>query len=83
MAASALFEPLTIREVTFRNRIWVAPMCQYTILEKDGIPRDWHVMHLGSMAAGGAGLVIAEATAVSPDGRIRSEERRVGKECPV
>ena len=74
MAASALFEPLTIRDVTFRNRIWVAPMCQYTIREKDGIPRDWHLMHLGSMAAGGAGLVIAEATAVSADGRISDQD---------
>ncbi|TFB94479.1 NADH:flavin oxidoreductase/NADH oxidase [Cryobacterium sp. HLT2-28] len=70
MATAALFEPLTLRGVTFRNRVWAAPMCQYSILAKDGVPRDWHLMHLGQLAAGGAGLVVAEASAVSPDGRI-------------
>jgi len=70
----SLFTPLTIRQVTFRNRIWVAPLCQYTIEEKDGVPRDWHIVHLGSMAAGGAGLVMAEATAVSAIGRISDED---------
>ena len=65
-----LFEPLTIRGTTFRNRIWVTPMCQYSIAKKDGVPGDWHLVHLGSTAAGGAGLVVAEATAVSPEGRI-------------
>jgi len=74
MTTPALFTPLTVRQVTFRNRIWVAPMCQYTIEEKDGVPRDWHLMHLGSMATGGAGLVIAEATAVSPEGRISDQD---------
>lgn len=70
----ALFEPLTIRGITIRNRVWVAPMCQYSITKKDGVPGDWHLVHLGSMAAGGAGLVIAEATAVSPEGRISDED---------
>lgn len=70
MAPVALFEPLTVRGVTIRNRLWVAPMCQYSIEQKDGVPRDWHLVHLGSLAAGGAGLVIAEASAVSPEGRI-------------
>lgn len=74
MTTPALFTPLTVRQVTFRNRIWVAPLCQYTIEEKDGVPRDWHLVHLGSMAAGGAGLVMAEATAVSPEGRISDED---------
>ena len=74
MTTPALFTPLTVRQVTFRNRIWVAPLCQYSIEEKDGVPRDWHLVHLGSMAAGGAGLVIAEATAVSPEGRISDED---------
>jgi 2,4-dienoyl-CoA reductase-like NADH-dependent reductase (Old Yellow Enzyme family) len=63
-----LFEPLTIREVTFRNRVWVSPMCMYS--SEDGLPTDWHVVHLGSRAVGGAGLVMVEATAVSPEGRI-------------
>jgi 2,4-dienoyl-CoA reductase-like NADH-dependent reductase (Old Yellow Enzyme family) len=68
--ASALFGPLTLRDVTLRNRVWVAPMCQYSVLAEDGVPTDWHLAHLGQLAAGGAGLVIAEATAVSPEGRI-------------
>jgi len=71
---SALFNPLTIRSTTFRNRVWVAPLCQYSIDAKDGIPLDWHLVHLGSMAAGGAGLVMAEATAVSAVGRISDED---------
>ena len=69
-----LFDPLTIRSTTFRNRIWVAPLCQYTLTAKDGVVGDWHLVHLGSMAAGGAGLVIAEATGVSPEGRISDED---------
>ena len=63
-----LFEPLTIKSVTLRNRIGVSPMCQYS--SDDGVATDWHLVHLGARAAGGAGLVIAEATAVSAGGRI-------------
>src|SRR5690349_5796682 len=63
-----LFTPLTIRDVTFRNRVWVSPMCQYS--SDDGLPTDWHMVHLGSRAVGGAGLVMVEATAVLPEGRI-------------
>jgi 2,4-dienoyl-CoA reductase-like NADH-dependent reductase (Old Yellow Enzyme family) len=63
-----LFEPLTIRSVTLRNRIGVSPMCQYSA--EDGVANEWHLVHLGSRAAGGAGLIIAEATAVAPEGRI-------------
>ena len=66
--APHLFEPLTIRSVTLRNRIGVSPMCQYS--SEDGVANDWHLVHLGARAAGGAALVIAEATAVSPEGRI-------------
>src|SRR5436190_15506952 len=65
---SHLFEPLTIKSVTLRNRIGVSPMCMYS--SEDGVANDWHLVHLGARAAGGAGLVIAEATAVSPAGRI-------------
>ena len=65
---SHLFQPLTIKSVTLRNRIGVSPMCQYS--SEDGVATDWHLVHLGSRAVGGAGLVIAEATAVSPEGRI-------------
>ena len=65
---SALFEPLTLRSVTLRNRIGVSPMCQYS--SNDGYATDWHDVHLGSRVVGGAGLIILEATAVSPEGRI-------------
>ncbi len=63
-----LFQPLTLKSVTLRNRIGVSPMCQYS--SEDGVAGDWHLVHLGSRAVGGSGLVIAEATAVSPEGRI-------------
>lgn len=63
-----LFEPMTIRGVTFPNRIGVAPMCQYSSV--DGLANNWHMVHLGSRAVGGAGMVMTEATAVSPEGRI-------------
>ncbi|MBA2952587.1 hypothetical protein GON03_21435 [Nocardioides sp. MAH-18] len=69
---SHLFTPITLRSVTIRNRIWVAPMCQYSAVE--GVPNDWHLVHLGSFARGGAGLVITEATAVEPEGRISPED---------
>jgi 2,4-dienoyl-CoA reductase-like NADH-dependent reductase (Old Yellow Enzyme family) len=65
---AVLFSPFNQRSVTFRNRIGVSPMCQYSAI--DGLANDWHLVHLGSRAAGGAGLVMAEATAVSPEGRI-------------
>ncbi len=65
---SNLFSPLTIKNITLRNRIAVSPMCQYS--SSNGFANDWHLVHLGSRAVGGAGLVIFEATAVSPEGRI-------------
>ena len=63
-----LFAPLALKSITLRNRIGVSPMCQYS--SADGVATDWHLVHLGSRAVGGAGLVIAEATSVSPEGRI-------------
>lgn len=69
---SQLFSPLTLRGVTLRNRIAVSPMCQYSA--EDGRPNQWHLVHLGSRAVGGAGLVIAEATAVLPEGRISPQD---------
>ena len=73
-APVALFDPIGLREVVIRNRLWVAPMCQYAVSERNGVPTDWHLVHLGSMAAGGAGLIVAEATAVSPEGRITDRD---------
>ncbi|HTI17695.1 MAG TPA: NADH:flavin oxidoreductase/NADH oxidase [Trinickia sp.] len=65
---SALFEPFKLKDVTLRNRIAIPPMCQYTAV--DGLLNDWHRVHLAGLARGGAGLVIVEATAVAPEGRI-------------
>jgi 2,4-dienoyl-CoA reductase-like NADH-dependent reductase (Old Yellow Enzyme family) len=65
---SKLFSPLVIKNITLKNRIVMSPMCQYSSI--DGFTNDWHLVHLGSRAAGGTGLVITEATAVSPEGRI-------------
>jgi 2,4-dienoyl-CoA reductase-like NADH-dependent reductase (Old Yellow Enzyme family) len=67
-----LFEPLKLRGVTFRNRIGVSPMCQYS--SADGLADDWHLVHLGSRAVGGAGLVMTEATAVEARGRISPQD---------
>ena len=69
---SLLFSPLTLRGTTFRNRVWVSPMCQYSSI--DGRPTDWHLVHLGALAQGGAGLVMTEATAVVPEGRISPQD---------
>lgn len=69
---SALFSPLTLHGTTIRNRVWVSPMCQYSSV--DGRPTDWHLVHLGSFARGGAGLVMSEATAVAPEGRISPQD---------
>lgn len=70
----ALFEPGDLRGLRLRNRVWLAPMCQYAVEERDGIPREWHLVHLGARAAGGFGLLITEATAVSPEGRISPQD---------
>lgn len=69
---SHLLSPLTLRGTTLRNRIAVSPMCQYASV--DGLPGDWHLVHLGARAVGGAGLVLTEAAAVSPEGRISPED---------
>ncbi len=69
-----LFTPLTLRGVTMRNRVWISPMCQYSVFNQDGVATDWHLVHLGSRAVGGAGLVVVEATAVEGRGRISAED---------
>lgn len=69
-----LFSPMTLRGTHLRNRIMVAPMCQYSVEDQDGVPTDWHLVHLGAMARGGAGLVMAEATSVVPEGRISPQD---------
>src|ERR1700685_3941729 len=79
--AMHLFSPLTIREIEFRNRIVVSPMCQYSCV--DGFATDWHLVHLGSRAVGGAALVFAEATAVTADGRISPMDLGIWKDAHI
>ncbi len=81
IARMHLFSPLTIREITFRNRIAVSPMCQYLCV--DGFATDWHLVHLGSRAVGGAALVFAEATAVTADGRISPMDLGIWKDAHI
>ena len=76
-----LFTPLRLRDVTLRNRIGVSPMCMYSAV--DGVPTDWHLVHLGARAAGGAGIVIAEATAVAPEGRISPADTGLWNDAQV
>ena len=76
--AADLFSPLTIRSVTLRNRIGISPMCQYS--SNDGFASDWHVVHLGSRAVGGAVLVITEATAVEHRGMISPHDLGIWKD---
>ena len=75
---SQLFTPLWIRDISFNNRIVVSPMCQYS--SRDGMADDWHLVHLGSRAVGGAGLIFTEATAVSPEGRISPADLGIWKD---
>ncbi|HEY0217866.1 MAG TPA: NADH:flavin oxidoreductase/NADH oxidase [Cellulomonas sp.] len=70
---SLLLSPLTLRGTTLRNRVWLAPMCQYSA-GPDGVPTDWHLVHLGARAVGGFGLVLTEAAAVVPEGRISPQD---------
>ncbi|HSU94579.1 MAG TPA: NADH:flavin oxidoreductase/NADH oxidase [Gemmatimonadaceae bacterium] len=76
--ADSLFSPLVLRGVTLPNRITVSPMCEYSSV--DGFANDWHLVHLGSRAVGGAGLVFTEATAVVPEGRISPEDLGIWKD---
>jgi len=75
---AGLFEPFALRSITLKNRIVVSPMCQYS--SKDGFANDWHLVHLGARAVGGAALVFSEATAVSPEGRITPQDLGIWKD---
>ena len=76
--ASLLFSPLSIKKITLKNRIVISPMCQYSAI--DGFANDWHLVHLGSRATGRAGLIIQEATAVSPEARISPSDLGIWKD---
>ncbi|CCH53097.1 NADH:flavin oxidoreductase/NADH oxidase [Fibrisoma limi BUZ 3] len=78
---SHLFSPLTLRSLQLKNRIVVSPMCQYSSV--DGFANDWHLVHLGSRAVGGAGLIITEATAVSPEGRITPDDLGIWSDAHI
>ncbi|MEO8584794.1 MAG: NADH:flavin oxidoreductase/NADH oxidase [Acidobacteriota bacterium] len=78
---TTLFSPFRLRDVTFRNRIFVSPMCMYSA--EEGVPNDWHLVHLGSRAVGGAALVMAEATGVSPVGRISPGDTGIWNDAQV
>ena len=73
-----LFSPLKIKGITLKNRIGVSPMCQYSSV--DGFANDWHFVHLGSRAVGGASLILTEATAISPEGRISPNDLGIWKD---
>src|SRR5579862_9464580 len=73
-----LFSPLKIKNAEFKNRIFVSPMCEYS--STDGFANDWHLVHLGGFAVGGAALVLTEATAVSPEGRISPGDLGIWKD---
>ncbi|HEX8577000.1 MAG TPA: NADH:flavin oxidoreductase/NADH oxidase [Flavobacterium sp.] len=79
--SSLLFSPLQIKDITFKNRITISPMCQYSA--QDGFTNDWHLVHLGSRAVGGAGLIIQEATAVSPEARISPEDLGIWEDAHI
>ena len=81
MDVQGLFSPVTVRGVTFRNRIGMSPMCQYSGV--DGMVDEWHIVHYGSRAVGGVGLVIIEATAVVPDGRISPGDLGVWNDAQI
>src|SRR5271154_86304 len=76
-----LFDPLPIRSVTLPNRITVSPMCQYS--SQDGFANDWHLVHLGSRAVGGAGLILTEATSVTAEGRITPEDLGIWSDAHI
>ncbi|RKN41205.1 NADH:flavin oxidoreductase/NADH oxidase [Streptomyces hoynatensis] len=84
--STTLFTPYALRSLTIPNRIWMAPMCQYSAApegEAAGVPTDWHFVHLGARATGGAGLILTEATAVSPEGRISPYDLGIWNDAQV
>ncbi|MFJ6698941.1 NADH:flavin oxidoreductase/NADH oxidase [Streptomyces sp. NPDC091272] len=83
---SSLFQPLTLRGLTFPNRVWMAPMCQYSAQPcgpEAGVPHDWHFAHYAARATGGTGLILVEATAVSPEGRISPADLGIWNDTQV
>jgi 2,4-dienoyl-CoA reductase-like NADH-dependent reductase (Old Yellow Enzyme family) len=76
-----LFDPLTIKGITFKNRLATSPMCQYS--SEDGFANDWHLVHLGTRAVGGSALVMTEAMAVSPEGRISPGDLGIWKDAHI
>lgn len=78
--ALKIFQPITLRDVKIRNRVWLSPMCMYACPKQDGVVGDFHIAHYGSVALGGAGMLITEATAVRPDGRVSPQDAGIWNE---
>ncbi len=81
MSGAHLFAPLALRGITLPRRIVVSPMCQYS--SRDGFASDWHLVHLGSRAVGGAALVMTEASAVTPEGRISPQDLGIWSDAHI
>src|SRR3954451_375569 len=80
---SHLFTPLTLRGLTVPNGPWLSQMRQYSVPDADGVPTDWHIVHLGARALGGFGLILTESTAVSPDARISPQDTGLWNDAQV
>lgn len=80
---AALFQPITVRGLQIRNRVWLPALCQYSVTARDGVPTDWQLVHLGAVATGGAGLILTEATAVVPEGRISDHDTGIWNDDQV
>ncbi|ROR66844.1 oxidoreductase [Agrococcus jenensis] len=74
MSAPSITDPIEVRGLRVRNRIWIAPMCQYSVMAYDGVPTAWHRVHYGALASGGTGMLVVEATAIAPEGRITRQD---------
>ncbi|WP_144721960.1 oxidoreductase [Agrococcus jejuensis] len=80
---TSVVDGMRLRGLELRNRIWIAPMCQYSVDAYDGVPTDWHRVHYGALAAGGTGLLVVEATAIEPDGRITRQDTGIWSDAQV
>ncbi|MBE6480850.1 MAG: NADH:flavin oxidoreductase/NADH oxidase [Actinomyces ruminicola] len=83
MANPQLLQPLALRSLTARNRLWLPPMCMYSVTAEDGVVTDWHVVHYGSRAQGGFGTIIVEASAVTPEGRLSPNDLGLWEDAQV
>ncbi|ERG65141.1 hypothetical protein L332_11910 [Agrococcus pavilionensis RW1] len=83
ISTTSVTDAIDVRGLRIRNRIWIAPMCQYSVMAYDGVPTDWHRVHYGALAAGGTGLLVVEATAIAPEGRITRQDTGLWNDAQV